>query len=292
MKIQTQCVPCLLKRIIFEAEQSTKNPKIKTKVIRNACKVISDLYDPNGCSAEIATDVHRLVYETLGDDDPYKDLKNQSNKVAMSLVAKVEKLIEESNDPLKMSMLCSIVGNTMDFGIEGVSTHPETLRDIFEEKVADGLGYDDSIKLKKLLKKSKNVLLFTDNCGEIVFDKILCRELKKFNPKMFLTLVVKGKPILSDATIEDAEKIQFEEVVDKILTTGCFAVGVDFSKISSELNVILKQVDLTICKGMANYESFSETNYYPIAYLMRTKCEPIATSMNIPANINAIKIYE
>ena len=292
MKIQTQCVPCLLKRIIFEAELSTKNPKIKTKVIRNACKVISDLYDPNGCSATIATEVHRMVYETLGEDDPYKDLKNKSNKVAISLVPKVEKLIEESNDPLKMSMLCSIVGNTMDFGIEGVSTHPEKLKDIFEEKVDDGLGYDGSARLKKLLKKSKNVLLFTDNCGEIVFDKILCRELKKFNQKMFLTLVVKGKPILSDATIEDAEKIYFEDVVDKILTTGCFAVGVDFNKIPSELNNKFKQVDLIICKGMANYESFSETNYRPIAYLMRTKCEPIARSMNVPVNINAIKLYE
>ncbi|MCK5031200.1 MAG: DUF89 family protein, partial [Thermoplasmatales archaeon] len=92
MKIQTQCVPCLLKRIIFEAEQSTKDPKIKTKVICNACQALSELYNPNGCSATIATEVHKLVYETLGDDDPYKDLKNQSNKVAMSLVPQVEKL--------------------------------------------------------------------------------------------------------------------------------------------------------------------------------------------------------
>ncbi|ENO12399.1 hypothetical protein MBGDC06_00055 [Thermoplasmatales archaeon SCGC AB-539-C06] len=135
-------------------------------------------------------------------------------------------------------------------------------------------------------------MLFTDNCGEIVFDKILCRELKKFNSKMFLTLVVKGEPVLSDATIDDAELLHFEEVVDKILTTGCFAVGVNFNKLPSELDGALKQVDLIICKGMANYESFSETNYRPIAYLMRTKCDPIATSMNVPVNINAIKLYE
>ena len=36
-------------------------------------------------------------------------------------------------------------------------------------------------------EKSKNVVLFTDNCGEIVFDKILCRELNNFNPNIFLT---------------------------------------------------------------------------------------------------------
>jgi len=45
-----------------------------------------------------------------------------------------------------------------------------------------------------------------------------------------------------------------------------------------------------ICKGMANYESFSETGYRPIAYLLRTKCNAIATSMNIALNVNAIKV--
>jgi len=265
---------------------------VKTKAIQNACKVLAELYDPNECSAVIATKVHKIVYATLGDDDPYQELKKQSNQVAQSLVPRVEELIKSSDDPLKISMICSIVGNTMDFGIEGSSTHPETLREIFEQTVANGLGYDDTVKLKKLVKTSKHVVLFADNCGEIVFDKILCRELKKFNPNMFLTLVVRGKPIISDATIKDADELQFNEVVDEILTTGCFAIGVDFTKLPAELDKVLKKADLILCKGMANYEAFSETDYCPIAYLLRTKCNAIANSMNLPLNINAIKLYE
>jgi hypothetical protein len=281
-----------MKRIIFETEQSTKDPELKIKVIRNACQALSELYDPNVCSAVIATRVHKIAYETLGDDDPYRDLKNQSNKVAQSLLPRVEELIEKSDDPLKTSMICSIVGNTMDFGIEGSSTHPEMLRDIFEKTVTKGLGYDDTERLKELLKKSKYVMLFADNCGEIVFDKILCRELKRFNPSMFLTLVVRGEPIISDATIKDAEELQFKEVVDEILTTGCFAIGVDFARLPTELDKALKKTDVILCKGMANYEAFSETDYHPIAYLLRTKCTAIANSMNLPLDINAVKIYE
>lgn len=292
MKIQTECVPCLLKRVIYETEQSTNDPELKTRVIRNACRVLSELYNPNECSASIATKVHKIAYETLGDDDPYKDLKNQSNRIAQSLLPRVEKLIEESDDPLKTIMICSIVGNVMDFGIEGGSTHPEMLRDIFEKTISEELRYDDTERLKELLKKSKHVVLFADNCGEIVFDKILCRELKKFNPDAFLTLVVRGEPIISDATIKDAEELQFNEVVDEILTTGCFAIGVDFTRLPPELDKALKQADFIICKGMANYEAFSETDYHPIAYLLRTKCNAIAGSMNLPLNINAVKIYE
>ena len=292
MKIQTECVPCLLKRIIFEADQSTKDKELRTKVIKKTCKLLAELYDPNACSASIATKVHRLAYDTLGDKDPYKDLKDISNKIAQSLVPSAEELIKNSKESLKTSMICSIVGNLMDYGIEGASNKPELLLDIFDKSVKKGLGYDDYDKLKKLLLKSKRVLLFTDNCREVVFDKLLCRELKKAFPDIYLTLVVKGIDILSDATMEDAISLGFDEVVDEILTTGCFAVGVDFNKLPKELEKALEEADLIICKGMANYEAFSETNYKPIAYLMRTKCTAIANSIGLPLDINAIKVFE
>ena len=291
MKIQTECVPCLIKRIIFEAKQSTKDPKIIKNVIKNAGNALAELYDPNECSITIATKVHKITYETLGDNDPYKELKERSYKVAQSLIPKVEELIEKSDDPLKTSMFCAVIGNTLDFGIEGASNDPELLTEFFEESIKKGLGYDDTEELKDLLSKSKNVLLFTDNCGEFNFDKILCREIKKFNPDVNLTLIVKGEPVLSDATMEDAKQLGFDEVVDRILTTGCFAVGVDFNKLPEDLKKALGEADLIICKGMANYEAFSETDYHPIAYLMQTKCNAIANSMNLPVNISAIKLY-
>ena len=292
MKIQTECVPCLLKRIIFEAKQSTDNQEIISKTIKNATEELAKLYDPNICSASIATKVHTVAYKTLGDKDPYKKLKETSNKIAQSLAPRAEKLIKNSEDPLKTSMVCSIIGNLMDYGIEGASNKPELLLDIFDKSVKEGLGYDDYDKLKKLLSKSKRVLLFTDNCGEIVFDKILCRELKKAYPNIHLTLVVKGVDILSDATMEDAVSLGFDEVVDEILNTGCFAVGVDFNKLPKELEKSLGKADLIICKGMANYETFSETDYKPIAYLMRTKCTAIANSIGLPLNVNGIKVFE
>ncbi len=292
MKIQTECVPCLLKRIIFEAKQSTDDKTLQTKAIRNACKMLSEIYDPNECSAVIATKIHKMVYDTLGDEDPYAELKINSNLIAKSLLPKIEELIKKSDDPLKTSMICSIIGNLMDFGIDGASTDPKMLKDVFEETYSEGLGYDDYQKLKKYLKVAKHVILFTDNCGEIVFDKVLCRELKKFNSSIFITLVVRGKPIISDATLEDVQELNFKEVVDEILTTGCFAIGVDFNLLPPKLEGALKRADLIICKGMANYEAFSETEYKPIAYLLRTKCSAIANSINISLDVNAIKVID
>jgi uncharacterized protein with ATP-grasp and redox domains len=292
MKIQSECVPCLIRRIIFETKISTEDKSLQTKAIKNACKTLSQIYNPNKSSAEIATMVHKVVYDTLEDEDPYSELKKMSNMVAKSLLPKTEEIIKVSNDPLKTSIICSIIGNILDFGIEGLSSNPENLIKVYEQMYDEGLGYDDYSKLKRLLKKIKRVVYFTDNCGEIVFDKIVCRELKKFNPDLFISLIVRGRPIISDATIEDANELNFNEVVDEIFTTGCFAIGVDFKNLPSEVEQILKNIDLIICKGMANYEAFSETDYKPIAYLLRTKCSAIANSMGIPLNMSVIKIYE
>ena len=291
MKIQTECVPCLLKRIIFETSISTRDSTKQANAIKNACKLLSEIYEPNTSSAEIATKVHKIVYETLGDKDPYKRLKKESNRIAVSLIPKIEELIKTSDDPLKTSMICSIIGNMMDFGIDGASSNPNMLIDIFEKLYSEGIGYDDYPLLKKKLKKMNNIVFFTDNCGEIVFDKILCRELKKFNSNVVLTLIVRGEPIISDATLDDVKELNFQEVVDNILTTGCFAIGVDFNKLPKKVENALKKADLIICKGMANYETFSETDYKPIVYLLRTKCCAIANSMQIPLDVNIIKFY-
>jgi damage-control phosphatase, subfamily I len=292
MNIQAECVPCLLKRILFEAELSTKDKKLINETMKKACTLLSELYDPNVCSVSIATKIHKLAYDTLGNKDPYKDLKNQANKATKKLIPRVEELLNVCEDPLRMSMLCSIVGNMMDFGIAGASSTPDKLFDIFEETVSDDLGYDDYDKVKDILKDAKNVLLFTDNCGEIVFDKILCRELKKLNPDIFLTVIVKGENILSDATMDDALEIGLDKEVDEILTTGCFAVGVDFEKLPSNVKKLLDQADIILAKGMGNYEAFSDTKYRPIVYLMRTKCSAIANSLGVPQDINVIKIYQ
>lgn len=292
MKITPTCVPCLLNRIIFESKQITDDEKVQTQVIRNACNMLGDLYDPSDCSATIATKIHQRTYELLKTQDPYHDLKTQSNKIASSLVPTIQERIRHAEHPLKTAILVSIVGNTLDFGIEGGSKNPEELKQVFDQIYNQGLGFDDTSRLFSLLKHCGSILYFTDNCGEIVFDKLVCEQLKKIFPTLSITLVVKGEPVLSDATVQDAKELGFNDLVDEILTTGGFAVGVDLTLLPEEVLRKIDTVDLIVCKGMANYESFSETDIRPIVYLLRSKCEPIATSMHVPLHANIVKLYE
>jgi hypothetical protein len=292
MKIKPRCIPCLLNRVIYEAKLSTHKEEMQERALKAAIEVIANEYNGKENSAELATKVHRAVYKSLQKKDPYQKLKKEATKVALSLLPRVEDIIRRSPDPIEASALASIVANSLDFGIAGGIQSPNLFAKNFFVFYQEGLGSSDLLRVKKILNEGGEMLCFTDNCGEIVFDKSLCKEIKRFNQEINLTLVVKGEPILNDASYKDLEGLGFEQVVDEILDTGCFAIGLDFNHMRKKLKEKLKRTKLIICKGMANYEAFSDTNYRPIVYLLRTKCESIAESMDLPLNINAIKLYE
>jgi len=288
MKIKPKCVPCLIHRSLYETE--LVDSSLADKVIPDVCDIFAKNYSKSTCSATLATTVHNRVYKILNTNDPYAKIKQRSNEIVTRLLPKIKKIIKNSKDKLGASIRCSIVGNILDFGLIDTAKGPESFINDFETVYNDGLKHNDTPKIKKFLKKGNRIIFFTDNCGEIIIDKLLCQELKKYG--VGITLVVKGKPILTDATMEDAKAINIRDVVDSVLTTGSGAVGVDFSKMGRRLQKELENADLIISKGMANYESFSETDYAPIVYLMRTKCDVIANSVGVGKNWNIVKLYE
>ncbi|MCD6481387.1 MAG: DUF89 family protein [Thermoplasmata archaeon] len=289
MKMKPRCVPCLLNRVLYESNLVMDDERKKTEIMKKILEKMAEIYTMERGSAEIATEIHSLAYHLLGVDDPYKDLKERSNRVALQILPEVEKRVAESEDMLEEAILASIAGNSVDFGIAGSASSPEHLLTKFWDYMEEGLAYNDIEEMKKLLHG--DVLYFTDNCGEVVFDKLVCKILKE-NYDIHLTLVCKEVPILTDATYEDVIALGFDEVVDEIMTTGSFAVGVDFHKISKELEERMRNASLIISKGMANYEAFSETDYRPIAYLLRIKCESIAEDMGLKQGTNVVKLYK
>ncbi len=284
MQITPICVPCLLKRVAFEA--NLYDDKKVARALRAACKVFGEQYTGKECSAIIATEVHRAAYKALGCKDPYRKVKRESNEVAKSLLPKARRYLAKASDKLTAAMRLSIIGNILDFGI-GMKYHgPKDLIKHFDSLYNEGLGYNDIPKFRHLLKKGARVVYFTDNCGEIIFDGILLQVLRDMGVKV--TLVAKGAPILTDATVEDIKRYSIDKMVDEVLDTGTFAVGVDLKKMPKRLRMRLKQADLVISKGMANYESFSDEKIHPIVHMLRTKCVPVSESMGLPKDISAI----
>jgi len=288
MMVQPECVPCLLGRVLYETKLVNKDKAYET--LKAALKILNEDFSDNINSAKLATKIHGQAYRILENKDLYREMKAKSNEFAKKLFPRAEKIVTEANNSFRAAVICSIVGNVLDFGIESPIREPEELSTKFDELYNEGLGHDDTEKITNLLSKSSRVLYFADNCGEIVFDILLLKELRKFD--IHLTLVVRGEPILTDATIEDVENLGLDKLVDDVDTTNVFAVGVDFDRITPGLKKKLETADLIISKGMANWESFSDADYRPIAYLLRTKCAPVARGLGVQKGMNVAKLYE
>ena len=283
-----ECVPCLIRRVLFEAEEVDGSKSVEA--VRNAAEMLGELFGEGVCSATVATQVHRKTYEILGTEDPYKKLKRKSNEIALELYPSAERFVKVSKNPLRDSFLCSVVGNVLDFGIGTGYDHPAKLKKEFRNLLSEGLGHDDTPRIRSILKKSKKVVYLGDNCGEIVFDRLALKELKKF--PIDLTLVLKEEPILTDATKKDISGLGLEKLVDRVVEAPGFAVGLDLDSVKRPLARLFRDADLVIAKGMANFESLSETDIAPIAYLLRTKCAPVANAMGLKKDINAVKLFE
>jgi uncharacterized protein with ATP-grasp and redox domains len=288
VRIHDECVPCLLARVRHEAVLS--NPDAAVEALLSAARELGDSR-PGEVSAEVATRVHRAAYAALGTRDPYAESKREANRVALGLLPRARELYTQSppGDRFRTAALLSIVGNVMDFGIEGGLEDASSLETAFDQLVGEGLGRDDSDALVDLLTPGAEVVYLTDNCGEIVFDQLLLEELGRLGCRV--TLVVKGDPVLTDATRADVEELGLAEMVDRVLDTGPLAVGVDLSTVPSDTREAVEAADVVISKGMANFESLSDSGVRPIAYLLRTKCDPVASTLGEAKDINVLKLF-
>ncbi len=284
MKTHPRCAPCLLSRVQFEAELSTKDIALQKKAVLAGREVLRKYLVDGAPATPLSTKIHREAYRILGDIDPYREKKRQSNEAAKKLLPLAKDFVSQK-DSFRRAVLVSIVGNSFDFGVLGFDADNATAKETMLGQFGRGLDVDDTDRMKALLK---NVVYLADNCGEIIFDTLLFDEIKKLGGK--ITLVVRGAPILNDATMKEVRELGLDRMVDRVLTTGSNAIGVCLQEAPPELVEALGEASLIISKGMANYETMSEYDFKPIAYLLKTKCESVAEAMGLKRNMNVARV--
>ena len=278
MKINPRCAHCLLSRVHYQALLCTQDPQIVTKAVMAGLDALHETFRPDEPSSKVSTIVHRRSYEALGDPDPYHEKRIQSREIAAGLMPMVRSLVGDkiSVEGFRRAALAAAIGNSFDYGVDGFDVREDDFEAEFMKLFNKGLDVDDIEIMAPLLD---NVVYLADNSGEILLDTLLIEQIRGMGGKV--TLVVRGAPILNDATMEDVDIHGIGEMVDKVLTTGSNAIGVCLDEAPPELVEALEDATLIISKGMANYETMSEYGYSPIAYMLRTKCQVVADEMGL-----------
>jgi len=291
LKVEPECESCLLSRAQIQTYQATTNPALRFRCLAEVVKLLSRDFKPTSVAAEIGTKRDRIIRKLTSNNDPYKYNKKLANQKALKMLPQAKKFVKSGynqQEHFKKACLCAIVGNIMEFDIPGHKFTLNSMAKVLREASKD-LAIDDIDKAYALAKKANSVLYLADNAGEIVFDTLLVEQLKNMGLKVIY--VVKGAPVINDATMEDVEISNMDKLADEVITTGCDAVGLQKKEASADFLKIYDNAELVFAKGMGYAETLTEYKLTkPHLLMFRTKCVPVANYFCVPRDKNIAKL--
>lgn len=295
MTAKTNCIPCILDDVCGALESLGVDESIRRQVMKDSLEFLLQNIDLRKEPSVYITEVHRILKRVCGVKTPFARRREICNKLGLELEKKVGAYLCGFEDFDKFSMLArwSISANALDFRTVGTGYD----FDIAElesslQMLADRLEIDQLAQIYEKVRSAKRILFVHDNVGEIALDKPLIRFIQNACSGKVIS-AVRGGPITSDATMDDAVMVKLNEVSATVILTGPDTLGVNFSEMSEEFKRELSRADLLIAKGQANYYVFSEHKNEvgcPIVCLFRTKCKLVSGIFNAKENINVAVI--
>jgi len=289
LKVGSRCGYCLLHRGYMMIRMSTEDEETRRKAMEALLKLMGDKFNSEAVPSVLGTERGWVIARITGCEDPYRELKRESNMHALELLTGLREYVEEKPEAerLRAACLISCLGNVVDYDVPGSNSDMDAAMELLDE----GLYIDDTDKLKSLIGKDTKLLYLTDNAGEIAFDTLVVEELRRLGAHV--TVAVKSGPIVNDATMRDAEEVGMTEAADEVITTGMAAMGTWLDESPDWFLERVHSADVIIAKGMANWETLTENPApCPLLYLFRTKCEPAARAVGAPEGRNIALLVE
>ncbi len=269
MKTYLDCFPCFLSQALRAARIATDDEMKIKRVLDEVGMMLKDI-PLDSTPPETGRLIYRIVREITGNNDPYKEIKEESTKVALGLYPSLKAKVEESDNELLLAIKIAVAGNVIDFGASWNFDISEEVEKVLEKDFAI-CDYDE---LERCLDDTEEVLYLGDNAGECVFDRVLIEKIGKK-----VKYVVRGMPVINDATYDDAIKAGIGEIAD-IISSGTDAPGTILETCSREFRDIFYDSKFIISKGQGNYEALSDVDV-PVFFLFKAKCEVIARDVGV-----------
>lgn len=188
----------------------------------------------------------------------------------LDLEEELMRSIQESSDPLERALIYSRIGNYIDFAALS-HVKKEELLSLIEDGKKEALDKEEYRHFCEELVSARSLVYLTDNCGEIVLDKLVIRVLKERFPNLDIQVIVRGFPAANDATMEDALMCGLTELVP-VIGNGNDVGGTWLPHISEESRFLIENADVIISKGQGNFETLHGCGLN-IYYLFLCKCE-------------------
>lgn len=270
MYVCDSCATCLYDKQAY---------KIKDEKYLEKVKEIIDNRGEKDSAPFLIYQFNRVYKKMYGSSNEYAEIKQRYNDLVLGFEDKIRKVIENDDFPLARAFQYSRVGNYIDFGAMN-SVDEEIFMNLLSEakmSEADRRTFDSFIKQ---CANAKTFLLLCDNCGEIVLDKLFLEQLKKKFPDLSVTVMVRGKEVLNDATIWDAQYVGMDSVAN-IIDNGYDMAGTVYEMLPEKSKEIFDSADIIMSKGQGNYESLYRDGRH-IFYSFLCKCDLFMKRFDVP----------
>lgn len=272
MTIQAPCVTCILNQVEKTLGVMDIDAVTADKIRAEAQRMSAD-FSFSHTPPFVAKDVYRMISRFSGNDDPLYAVKQAGIRAATSFLPIIQAKIDQSGDPLFAALKAAVAGNVIDFGAKEQFDLEAEINNVFDTEFARS----DYEQLRSDIRHHDDIMILADNSGENVYDKVLMETIKRLYPAKRLSYVVRGRPIINDITVHEAEQVGAGEVAT-ILDSGVDTPGLDLLRADKAFVKTFKAAPLVIAKGMGNYECL-EGSGKSIYFLFKVKCEVVADSI-------------
>ena len=269
MKLNPFCMCCALNKQEQKIRHYPDMEK-KTEYMKKVMALMANTEEKD-CAPSLSVDIQKL-YSSFWNCpmEDFTEIKKEFNQLMLNMEISIEDKIRKSNDPLEKALLYARIGNYIDFAALS-NVDQSTVITLLDEKSSEALDDKEYKNFLHDLSSAKKLVYLTDNCGEVVLDKMAVKILKEQYPNLDITVIVRGYPVVNDATMEDAEEIGLTDLVN-VIGNGSNVGGTWIPGISSESRELLYNADLIIAKGQGNFETLNDCGLN-IYYLFLCKCD-------------------
>jgi len=273
MKTFLDCIPCFVRQALDSVRLVTDDENIHEQVLRNVLHLAGKM-DLRQSPAAMGQHIHQHIRRLTGVNDPYREIKDRFNQLALRLFPDLKARIQNSSAPFETAVRLSIAGNIIDFGVNSRLDESDVL-DAIEHALSAPLN-GNVRDFSAAVQDAGRILYLADNAGEIVFDRLFLEQL----PTEKITMVVKGSPVINDATMIDAEIAGITDILE-VIDNGSDAPGTILGTCSETFQKRFAAADLVIAKGQGNYETLNDVEK-DIFFVLKVKCSVIAKHIGCP----------
>ncbi|MGB6019881.1 MAG: ARMT1-like domain-containing protein [Sulfurimonadaceae bacterium] len=273
MKIDNACVECIINQSRRVTEAIRADDALSKRMV-DRVEALGETFDFTQSPPEVASDVYEQMAQIAEMDDLYGELKAHATEKAKTFIPQLHQELEHSSNRLLTAIKIAVAGNVIDLAAEVTFDLHEEMEKIFETNFA----HDDVALLEEALAKASTLLYIGDNVGEHIFDHLCIETLQQLYPKLDISYMVRGNPIINDVTMVEAKEAGFDKLCH-LVDSGVNTPGFAYERANEASQKLFDKADLVITKGMGNYECLSPAPRKNLCYLLKVKCNVVARSL-------------